>query len=77
MIIHVRVKPSSSKEEILITGKNNLKVQLKEKPEDNKANIALIKLLARHFGVSSANIKILKGLSSREKVIEIEKSKSC
>ena len=41
-------------------------------PSENKANIALIKLLAKHFNTSSANVRIVKGLSSRNKTIEIK-----
>jgi uncharacterized protein (TIGR00251 family) len=69
MIINVKVKPNSGKQEIENIDDNNYKISLKLKPEDNKANIELIKLLKKHFG---KNIKIIKGLRSRNKVIEIK-----
>jgi len=69
MIINVKVKPNSGKQEIENIDDNNYKISLKSKPEDNKANIELIKLLKKHFG---KNIKIIKGLRSRNKVIEIK-----
>lgn len=76
MIITIKAKPSSKKEEIFILGKNNFEVHLKERAEKNKANIELIKLLARHFNVSSSNIKVLKGINSKNKVVEISKDEN-
>ena len=46
-------------------------IKLKIRPNSSE-NIELIKTLAKHYKVSSAQIKIVKGLSSREKVIEIK-----
>lgn len=71
MIIKIRAKPSSKKEAVNVKENNTFEVFVKEKAEDNKANIAIIKLLSKHFSVSSSNIKIIKGLSSKQKVIEI------
>lgn len=70
MIIKIRVKPNSSKSEIDLA---NSVVYLKAKAEKNKANIELIKTLSKHYKISSSNIKILKGLNSREKIVEITK----
>lgn len=70
MKLSVKVKPNSSKSEF--DEKNSL-VYLKSVPQENKANIELIKLLAKHFKVSSSQVKIIKGLSSREKIIRIKK----
>jgi uncharacterized protein len=68
MLLNIKVKPNSQKSEF--DEKNNL-AYLKSPPQDNKANIELIKLLAKHFKVSSSQVKIKKGLTSREKAIEI------
>jgi uncharacterized protein (TIGR00251 family) len=51
----------------------SLEVHLKEKPVDGKANDALIKALADHFGVRQREIRIVSGASARMKIIEIEK----
>lgn len=75
MIIKVKAKPSSKKEEILKVNENNLEIQLKEKAEKNKANRELIKILSKYFDVPSAKVKILKGLNSKEKIIEIADKK--
>jgi uncharacterized protein len=68
MLINIKVKPNSSKSEF--DESNNL-AYLKSSPEKNKANIELIKLLAKHFKVSSSQIKIKKGLTSKQKTIEV------
>jgi len=57
MIIEVKVKPNSKEQEIIKTGENEYKISLKEKAEDNKANIELLKLL---------------GLKSRNKIVEVK-----
>lgn len=38
---------------------------------DNQANAAVIKLLAKHFKTSKSNIEIVKGFTSRYKVVKI------
>ena len=40
-------------------------------PEKGKANLELIRKLAKHFKVSSSQVKIVAGLKSRDKVVEI------
>jgi uncharacterized protein (TIGR00251 family) len=68
MIIKVKVYPSSGKEEIVKINEKEYKVYLKKPPEDNKANIELIKILKKYF---LKNIRIIKGLRSRNKIIEV------
>jgi hypothetical protein len=55
---------------ILIEG-NQIKIGIIAKPIDGAANREIIKKLAKHFGVSSANITIKSGHKSKEKTIEI------
>ncbi len=49
-----------------------LKVRLKAKPEDGKANAELIRVLSAHFGAGKNGVRILKGLKSRDKTVLIE-----
>lgn len=69
MNIHIKVKPNSDKQEIKKISENEYVVHLKNHPEDNKANIELMKLLKKHF---KKNIKIISGLKSRNKIIQME-----
>lgn len=56
-----------------ISNNEEIKVTLKNKPQCGKANRELIKLISRHFKVSTEKIKIISGLNSRKKIVEIEK----
>jgi len=46
-------------------------VWLKSAPENNKANVELIKLLSKSFKVPGGSVKIVRGKTSRKKVVEI------
>lgn len=72
MFIHVKVKPNSSKQAIESFGNNSYLVYLKEPPENNRANIELINLLARYFTTPPTRIKIKAGLNNKKKIIQIE-----
>jgi len=52
---------------------NRIVVGLTSKPEKGKANRELIKKLAKHFKVSSSRVKIVAGLKSRRKIVEVIK----
>ena len=71
MKIQVKVRPSSKTEEVSREG-DSFVVKVKEPPREGRANRAVIKLLAAHFGVPQGQVKILSGFKSRNKVIEIK-----
>lgn len=68
----VKVKPNSKKQSIEERVDGTLKVNLKSPPVDGKANKELIELLAEKFKVQKSQIKIKSGLSSRNKIIQID-----
>lgn len=68
----VKVKPNSKEQKIEEQSDGSLTVKLKSPPIDGKANEELIKLLAENFNVSKSRIRIKSGLSSRQKLIEID-----
>ena len=70
MKIQVKVKPSSKTEDLSREGDSFI-VKVKEPPKEGKANQAVIKLLAEHFGVPYSQVRIVSGLRSRNKVIEV------
>ncbi len=72
MKIQVKVKPNSRTEEISREG-NNFIVKVKEPPKEGKANQAVIKLLAEHFGVPQSQVRILSGFKSKNKVVDVAK----
>ena len=71
IIFMVRVMPRSSQSEIVGEYDDALKVKLNSPPVDGAANAELIKLLARAFDVSKAQIEILSGNTSKLKQVKI------
>lgn len=64
------VKPSSRENKIenFDSQKNAYRISIKAKPQGNKANIEIIKFLTK---LLKKKVKIIAGLKSREKIIEI------
>lgn len=67
----VRVVPRSSRSEIIGEYNGSLKVKLNSPPADGAANAELIKLLAKEFGVSRAQVEIINGATKQLKHIKI------
>ncbi len=70
MRISVAVKPRSRVAAVEETSEGYV-VRVKEPPVDNKANEAVVRLLATHFGVPRACVTIIRGQTSRRKVVEV------
>lgn len=68
----IKVKPNSKQQKITEEADGSLTINLKSPPVDSRANEELIKLLAKKFDVSKSKITIKLGLSSRQKVVEID-----
>ncbi|NPA39966.1 MAG: YggU family protein [Thermodesulfobacteria bacterium] len=73
MILEVKVKPGAGKDLIKSFKEPNfLEVTLKAKAENNQANESLIKFLRKTFKIPEESIKIVKGRTSRKKLVKIE-----
>lgn len=51
---------------------NEIKIGIIAKPEKGKANEEIIKKLANYFKINRSQIKIISGLKSKNKIIEIK-----
>ncbi len=71
MIVEVRVSANSPKQAVEEMGEGKLKVRVKAKPVEGRANAEVVELLARHFGVPAARVRILRGSTSNRKTIEV------
>ncbi len=69
--VATHVQPKSSAEKIVGQHNGRLKVAVRAAPEKGKANHAVVKLLSRELGVPRRNIEIVRGDSSRDKLIRI------
>jgi uncharacterized protein (TIGR00251 family) len=68
--IRVKVKTNARECRVEKIGDNDYIVMVKEPPKQGRANAALLKLLSRHF---EGRIRIVSGVTSRNKIIEIKK----
>lgn len=50
---------------------NELTISLKSKPERNKANRGLLEKLADYFGTPKDRIRIISGLNSTKKLVDV------
>ena len=67
----VFVQTRASKNKIVGWYGDKLKVQITAPPVDGKANECLREFLAEYFGVAKSKVKIIKGQSSRTKLVKI------
>lgn len=71
MRIEVKVTPGAKKNTVEVNGDIS-RVWTTAVAEKGKANDAVVKLLAKHFSVPKSAITIVRGHTSRTKLVEIE-----
>jgi hypothetical protein len=71
MKITVKVKTSAKEDRVEKTGENAYRVLVKAKPVEGKANDAVTRALAEHFGVPKSRVALVVGQTSKQKVFEI------
>lgn len=67
----IRVIPNASKSEIVGQELGVWKIRLAAPPVDGKANEALIRFLAGKLDLAPSTIDIIKGQTSKTKIVEI------
>jgi len=72
MKLQIKVIPSSSKDCIVGWLENTLKIKVKAPADRGKANKAVIKLLERNLELAKGSISITNGITSGNKIIEID-----
>lgn len=71
MKIFVKVKAVAKVEEVKEIDKSHFAVAVKAPAKDGKANRAIEKAIAKHFGVPVSRVSIVKGHSGRQKIIDV------
>ncbi|MGB6065709.1 MAG: DUF167 domain-containing protein [Desulfomonilaceae bacterium] len=69
IIIRVKVTPNSSRNAVIREHDDRLTVKLTSPPVEGKANKQLLKFIGKKLGAPPSSIMILRGHSSREKVL--------
>lgn len=77
MKLIVKVIPNAKQNAVVeditdLLGSRNLRIRINQPPEDGKANKAVIDLLAKYLKVKKRDISIISGLTSRNKVVEVD-----
>lgn len=72
MKINIRAIPNARVPAVTKITDDSYTVKIDASAREGKANERLIELLAEHFDTSKSHVRILRGLGSRNKVIEIE-----
>ena len=73
ILVNIKIVPNSSKNDIVLE-EEFVKVKITAQPIEGKANKALIEFLSKKFKIPKTNIKIVKGETSKEKILYIETS---
>lgn len=68
---HVIVKPNARQSSVSVSPQGELVVAVRAPASDGKANQELIAVLADYFQVPKSRIQLVKGHTSRHKVIEL------
>ncbi len=71
MIITLKVIPNSKTEKLEKLTATSYKLKVREKAIEGRANVAVITALSSHFNVKKADVTIIKGAASRDKVVKI------
>ena len=75
MKFSIHLKPNSRhREEVVTNDDGSLMIYTKAPAIEGRANLAAVKLLAKHFGVSSSKVKLVRGTASKYKVFEVDKA---
>jgi uncharacterized protein (TIGR00251 family) len=70
--LDVRLQPRAGRDEIVGRRNGRLLVRVTAPPVDDRANRALVKLMAKELGVPRSAVRIASGARSRDKTLEIE-----
>ncbi len=70
--IAVRVQPRASRDEIAGERNGAFLVRVKAPPVDGRANAAVCRLVAKRLGVPPSRVRVVRGESARDKLLEIE-----
>ncbi|QHU93361.1 DUF167 domain-containing protein [Candidatus Saccharibacteria bacterium oral taxon 488] len=75
MKISIHLKPNSRhREEVVVGDDGVLTIYTKAPAIEGRANMAAAKLLAKYFGVAVSKVKLLRGVASKYKVFEVDKT---
>jgi uncharacterized protein (TIGR00251 family) len=70
--IAVRVQPGARRDDVAGEREGTLLVRVTAPPVEGKANEAVRRLLAKRLGIAPGRVSVVRGASSRHKLVEID-----
>lgn len=71
VLLSVKLQPRASASEIGEALGNELRIKVTAPPVDSAANEALVRLLADHFDCPRSRVELVRGNTSRHKIIKL------
>tara|TARA_B100001167_G_C16752917_1_gene297187 strand:- start:87 stop:356 length:270 start_codon:yes stop_codon:yes gene_type:complete len=68
----VKVQPKASRDQVVGYRDGVLQLRVTAPPDKGRANAAVVALLADALGVAKSRVRIVRGQSSRDKVVTVE-----
>jgi uncharacterized protein (TIGR00251 family) len=72
LVLALHVQPGASRTEVAGLHGDALRIRLAAPPVDGKANAELLRFLANAFAVPRRQVSLLRGETSRQKVVRVE-----
>ncbi|MFO1255131.1 MAG: DUF167 domain-containing protein [Sphingomonadaceae bacterium] len=66
----LRVTPGARTESVEL-GEGVVLIKMRTKPQDGKANDAVLELLAAALGLSTSRLRLLRGATGRDKLVQL------
>ena len=70
--LDVRVQPKARRNDVAVLADGGLKVWVTAAPEEGRANDAVIALFAKRMGLPKRRVRVVRGHTARDKVLEIK-----
>ncbi len=70
--LKLHVTPGAREERILGWREGSLRLKVRARPEKGRANEAALRLLASRLGLRRTSLNIVRGIASREKLVEVD-----
>ena len=70
--LEVYIQPRASKSEVVGMHDGIIKIRIAAPAVENAANLGLVDFIAERLGVAKRSVRIVSGLTSRRKVLEID-----
>jgi uncharacterized protein (TIGR00251 family) len=70
--VAIRLQPRAKREEVVGERAGAIVIRVTAPPVDGKANAALCAFIAKAAGVSASSVDVVRGQTSRDKVVRVE-----